>query len=127
MFKRFNLFTIVISLFFCGCIALQRKSVDDSLNPMTDLWSETRNKILNLERSNASEIEWAALADSSDIIEDKKELSRILSSVSISEQRRKACLYLFDGHYKAIHFGFDSNYHALVFFKGDKSILVEKW
>ena len=97
------------------------------INPMPDLWQSIAGDIAELERSHAPKKEWDHKAESGRTVRDTTELSAVLSQSGLSPSDRSEAILRFKNVEEVVHYGFESNFHALVFFKNDAPLLVKKW
>ena len=91
-----------------------------------DPYKSIRDKIDSLERSPKNE--WIASTDSCEQINTIKELEDLIQPISFSEDERRQLLSDYEQAHTTYHFGYEGNYHALVFFTSTGNpIRVEKW
>jgi hypothetical protein len=97
------------------------------MNPMPTLWAGITQSIENLEMRHASSIEWTRLAESCDPITSLAELDATLRLAGISIEDRETVRSEWGKTSPVVHYGFESDHHALVFFADDHASKVFKW
>ena len=96
-------------------------------NPMPALWATSRTTIDRLEITHASPEKWAAVAVCSTRITSHGQLNQTLHYAGLDEAAICSVLAEWGKHDPVIHYGFDSNDHALVFFSSGRAVKVFKW
>ncbi len=97
-------------------------------NPMPNIWASVVDEILRLEKTKSTKSEWSAVAESEELVEAREQLEGILNESKLSEQERMLALQMFQSGPLITHFGFDADYHALVFFDAtQRSTRVFAW
>lgn len=127
--------TLALSFHLVGCQTpsfirgFDSSSVAEVPNPMPDIWAAVRNEIDMLERTGAPLLKWKEACGSSEQISTVLRLHEITKPVRLeSEQERTELDQLFSSNPDTYHFGFEGNFHALVFFDAShRPIKVVKW
>lgn len=96
-------------------------------NPMPAIWRNVSSQIARLERSSATKSEWASSASSSDAVTSHENLTLILGRSRLVEADQMETNKLFKSVDEVMHFGFDDDFHALVFFIRGRPVAVKKW
>lgn len=84
---------------------------------MPDIWAGIRSKIDDLETLRAPASTWSQVADEETPVVSDKQLTGILQLASFSQPEVLAAQSTFNRCAKTVLFGFEGNYHALVFFQ----------
>lgn len=97
-------------------------------NPMDSIWAGIRDEICHLEETHATLDEWRQRAAEEQVLQSADELLSTLRETSLTDVDLAEALRKRSSAAKVIHFGFDCDYHALVFFdKGNRAESVIKW
>ena len=83
---------------------------------MTGLWASVGDEIRSLEDTKSIKAKWSAAAESEEPVKTREQLDGILNRSRLSEQERTQARQMFKAGQLIAHFGFDADYHALVFF-----------
>jgi len=102
-----------------SCTAPQTE-VEIVPNPMPVIWEAVRNDLIQLEKIGAPPAQWAQKAEQSEVIRNQRQLAVVTEHLNLSGAEKAALLRHYQGAAETIHYGFEGNYHALVFFT-DKS------
>lgn len=103
-------------------------TVASDLNPMPVIWATIRNEIEVLETKQAAPDQWARKAESSERIFNKEQLTHTVAHLTLPVPEKERLLMYLSSSTQAIHYGFEGNYHALVFFDAqNKPSHVLKW
>ena len=95
---------------------------------MPDAWAAIHSKIDRLENSHATPAEWTKAADGSEKITRISQLHTTLTTLLLDASEQRQLDKLFRTSARTIHFGFECNYHALVFFdSNDRPVRILKW
>jgi hypothetical protein len=114
-----------------GCAGCSKPPVQPFPAPYEFLTGEAlfqpiRDRIDSLE--NASESEWESAAASSEEVASLDELASLTRNVGFAPGERMGLVADFHRAARVTHFGFEANYHALVFFQASgKPFRIEKW
>jgi hypothetical protein len=127
--------TLALAVHLAGCQtssstrSLDPFSVPQAFNPMPDLWAGVRNEIDALERTGAPLSKWKAASGSAERVSTIVRLHEIIRPLKPGSEREKNELdQLFSSAPDTYHFGFEGNFHSLVFFDASqKPIKVVKW
>ncbi len=85
-----------------------------------------RSEVDSLE--GASKDKWISGSGSHEEIKSLKELQELIQPISFTDSERMQLMTDFGRAHSTTHFGFDGNYHALVFFNSSGiPIREEKW
>ncbi len=116
-------------LLFMQVACTQHKAVQPVFNPMDAAWSRIREGISKLENEHAPEIEWRKASEpQSSVVASVSDLQDQTKSLEITDSERELLRAAFKRSSRVIHFGFEGNFHALVFFDAaGKSWKVTKW
>lgn len=111
-----------------GSCSIDSVPVTPMPNPMEHIWAGIGSKIVHLEESHATVDEWTKAAGEVTRIRNAEELRGSLRYTELSSEEMDRALAEFSSATRTIHFGFDCNYHALVFFgKNNRSSYVIRW
>jgi len=92
------------------------------------IWEGIRGKIVYLEESHATLAEWREAGPQEQRLNDVDEARYSLEGTGLAPEDIDQALARLPRATKTIHFGFDCDYHALVFFdKTDRASSVIKW
>jgi hypothetical protein len=96
---------------------------------MPDSWAGVRNEIDTLERTGAPLSKWKAASGSTERVSTILRLHEITKPLKLGSELEKSELdRLFSIAPDSYHFGFEGNFHALVFFDpSHQPIKVVKW
>ena len=96
-------------------------------NPMPTLWTGIREDIDKLEARQASQSEWDKLAAEKLRITSVAKLLEMVPQ-PLSKSEAEEITERFHTSALTVHYGFDSNFHALVFFDSElRARKVIKW
>ena len=119
----------VLSVVLLACS--QHKPVQPVYNPMEAAWSGIRENINKLESEHVFEDEWrkaAELHPEPKAVQSITELKKQTEGMEFTSLERDQLTKDFNISSRVIHFGFECNYHALVFFDDAKRAWkVIKW
>lgn len=118
---------LVMSLFCIGCHAtLERHKYD--IYPMPGIWAGTVAGIEDLQLRRATIPEWEASAADSKVVGSIGELKEVLARVPLAEREMSGLVAEFAAAVKVLHFGFEGNFHALVYFdQSGRAYRTVKW
>lgn len=85
-------------------------------NPMPKIWAGVVDEIRSLEKTKSVKSKWSAAAESEELVKTREQLEGILNRSRLSEQERALARQMFKSGQLIAHFGFEADYHALVFF-----------
>ena len=107
----------------------QHKTVQPVSNPMDAAWSQIRGGISELEIRHANEQDWRKASEPGpQVISSISALRDQIKGLNITDSEREALSTAFRQSSRVVHFGFECNYHALVFFnEAGKCWKVIKW
>ncbi len=109
-----------------GCHSTRKPQRVETFNPMPSLWAGIRQSIDTLESNHAPVSEWDAASDSATRIETRAELDAVLSNIT-RNGGDKQTMAEWDRWSPVVHYGFECDYHALVFFEKGRASRVFKW
>lgn len=117
--------TLFVILFATGLNSCAAKLPDMVVgNPMQAAWGVIAEEINELERTHAAVAEWRRGSESAVLVNSEEELLALVPSGLSNKLVRLE----FARSAKVIHFGFECDYHALVFFDGGgRAREVFKW
>ncbi len=117
-----------------GLVALvscaHNKPIDNSFNPMPRIWAGIGDGIHKLEEEHAHEGAWTTAATGGEPIpiHSLVELMEETKALSMPPEERSGLRDAFSKSSKVVHYGFDCDYHALVFFDDARQAWkVIKW
>lgn len=135
--ERFQqaLTTLALAVLLAGC---QTPSSTQNLNapsatqapiPVPDLWGSVRNEIDSLERTGAPLSKWKETSETSERVSTIARLHEIIKPLKPgSEQEISELERLLSSTPDTYHFGFEGNFHSLVFFDAShQPTKVVKW
>lgn len=98
-------------------------------NTAPNLWADVRNEIERLERSGAPLSKWKESSESNERVTTILRLHEITESIKFkSEPEKRKFDQLYSSGPETYHFGFEGNFHALVFFDASQNPMeVLKW
>lgn len=107
----------------------QPRAVQPVFNPMDTAWSGIRDGINKLEDQHANEDGWRKASEPPpEVISSISDLHERTKHLEITVTEREGLPAAFNRSSRVIHFGFEGNFHALVFFdESGKSWKVIKW
>lgn len=109
-------FLIIVALLLGGCASDPASRDGEATGvPFQYPWEVVADKIEALDASNSSEVEWERLAAHSVPIDSLEQFNSIISGFSKRDQNMARRNYL--AAHKAIHYSFETNLHAIVFFR----------
>lgn len=117
---------IAVVMMSCGP-RLSEAHQEKPINPMPEIWQSTTEDISTLEQSRASRKEWDRKAESRQTVHNTTELSATLARSGLSSRDRTEAARRFQDAEAVVHYGFEGNFHALVFFRSGTPFLVKKW
>ncbi|OYW31616.1 MAG: hypothetical protein B7Z47_00530 [Chthoniobacter sp. 12-60-6] len=119
----------LFGVLFMEMACAQHKTIQPVSNPMDAAWSEIRDGIGKLENEHAHEDDWRKASEPHpEVVSSISDLNEQTKSLEISVSEREGLPAAFNKSSRVIHFGFECNYHALVFFdEAGKSWKVIKW
>lgn len=112
---------IMVSM-FCGCASQPRVANPAPFNPMPGIWASILADIDQLKQNQASRTEWTKASDSATEIKTIEELRQVIKDTGapVDEIKNKSdqaqMEKLFRTSHCIIHFGFECNFHEIVFF-----------
>lgn len=125
---RIGFCACMVSALILGCSSLDRQEkMEAAENPMPKIWSNIESSINDLETSRATPSQWTAVAESSDTILSENQLLTLLPFKTSETIKINNALSNFRNAEKVIHFGFEANHHAVVFFSANKTTSLIKW
>jgi hypothetical protein len=105
-----------------------RRDVRADFNPMPKIWSGIVDQIQGLERAHAPKQEWEQAASDSVRVATKEQLVDMLGMGLLSPEDKRKAVAAFYQASDVQHFGFDGDFHALVFFsESGHPMLVVRW
>lgn len=117
-----------ITLMMASCAPQPSETHQEkTINPMPEIWQSITKDISKLEQSRAPRKEWDRKVESSQVIHDTNELSAALAKSGLSSSDRSETTLRFNDAETVMHYGFEGNLHALVFFKNDTPFLIKQW
>jgi hypothetical protein len=120
--------TALIAILLVTFVSCQNTDESAATNPMPVLWAVARNEIEQLESTTQKRPVWAATAESDETILSPSKLSSILTDLRLSDSEKRQAFAAFDKAEAVCHYGFECNYHALVYFDlSDKPFHVLNW
>lgn len=120
---------LTAAVFFVGC-ANREAAVSNDNNPMPRIWAGIGAGITELENAHAPEDAWAKEATGADPrpIRSLAELMEETKELNLTPRDRAGLPDDFSNSSRVVHFGFDCDFHALVFFDDSKRAWkVIKW
>lgn len=118
----------VVPVLSLGCSTEIERDKRDTLNPMESVWASVSADIDRLERAHAPRSEWIKAASDSTRVSSLPQLHSIIVGVHLEETERQHLDHIFRSSQRTTLFGFEQNFHALVFFDArDVSTHVVKW
>lgn len=121
--------SIVAAACLSGC-STNEPVAPPTINLIDEIWASIRAEIDRLEQEHATSAEWQkakALEDSARV-KSLENLHSIIKGLELDASEKKQLDELFTNSSKTMHFGFECQYHALVFFdSNDRSKYVVKW
>ena len=129
MIRRFTDFlifiTVVMSLVSCGSTKVASPPPP---NPMESIWSGIRSRMVRLDESHASRAEWQKASCEQHHLQSADEVRKMLKETSLTQDEVGKATAEYKTASRTIHFGFDCDYHALVFFdRNDNSSSAILW
>lgn len=104
------------------------KRVEIVPNPMATLWNKVGDKVELLGSRNASRSEWKSESESEEPITNQRQLRECIERSRLETHAKTEAFEIFRTSEFVAHYGFDADYHALVFFdKSRHSIRAFKW
>ncbi len=98
------------------------------VNPMLGIWNQIASTIDNLEASKATPDKWAANAEHSEEVHTEQQMSLLIARMAMPADERAALVRIYKSSDKVVHYGFEGDFHALVFFDDQsKAQRVVKW
>lgn len=95
---------------------------------MLSMWSKVGDQIELLESKNATQREWKSASESEVLIKSSEQLAELIERSRLEPKVKSDILQGYNPNRLTAHYGFDADYHALVFFdKVQKSTRVFKW
>tara|TARA_R110002049_G_scaffold160606_1_gene325581 strand:- start:551 stop:937 length:387 start_codon:yes stop_codon:yes gene_type:complete len=127
--RRFTDYFIFLSLLGAGVSCETKESPEiPPPNPMEFVWESIRGEINHLEASHATLKDWRQAAGEEQQLNTADETRAFLEGTGLSSNDIDHATSSFSTAAKVIHFGFDCNYHALVFFdQADRASFVINW
>ena len=118
---------LIVSLLCMGCrTSVERRQYE--FDPMPGIWAETVAGIDDLQLRGATIPEWRASAADSEVIGSIGELKEVLASVPLADGEWIGLVADFNAAAKVLHFGFEGNFHALVYFdQNGRAYRTLKW
>ncbi len=117
MIRRFTDFRI---LFMASIALVSCDSTKDAPppppNPMESIWADIRSKVVGLDESHASRAEWQKASCEQYPLQSADEVRNVLKETSLTQNEVDEAAEAFKTASQTIHFGYDCDYHALVFF-----------
>ena len=126
--RRFTDYLILLAVLAVVGSCVSKVATVPPPNPMDSIWAGIRDDICRLEETHASLDEWRQRAAEEQVLQSADELRSALRETGLTEVDLAEALRKRSRAAKVIHFGFDCDYHALVFFdKGKRAESVIKW
>lgn len=119
MLHKFFLSLLVLPLLSCS--SSQEGAQIPVVNPMPAIWDSTRNEIVRLKEAKATASQWKEKAESSEKVVSKKALAQLTHDVDLTDAERASLLKQHQNSAQTVHYGFEGNFHALVFFNSQGS------
>lgn len=96
---------------------------------MVAAWSQIRDGIIELENRHANEEDWRKASESEPLVVSSiSALHDQIKGLDLTNSEREALSAAFRQSSRVIHFGFECDYHAMVFFDDSgKAWKVIKW
>lgn len=95
---------------------------------MPETWVSIARNIKSLETKRATEGKWIEASDSSDTVHTVSEMLVLVTTLNLTPAERKEIQEAFEDSVAVRHFGFECNFHALVFFdQAGTGWKVMKW
>jgi hypothetical protein len=118
-------FQVIWVLLLFGC-AHTYPLPESNPNGTEEMFASMRSEVDVLE--GASKENWISGSGSHQEIQSLRELDELIQPISFTETERMQMFSDYKKAHSVAHFGFDGNYHALVFFNSSGNpIRVEKW
>ena len=116
-----SVFFAIFWLIVTSCAA--RKNPEPHFqNPMPAIWASIQAQIDELKKGEAAQRQWRKLADNASRISTLEDLHKAIAATGVSadplerERQQKHLENLFHASHRTIHFGFECDHHAIVFF-----------
>lgn len=84
---------------------------------MPGIWHSIGAQVAALQSSHALKTQWAEAAEFSQPVQSMKDLLRVLSQSRLSESDIRQVRSHYREGCDLVHYGFEADYHALVYFK----------
>jgi len=107
----------VLTVILMSCA--QDKPIQPIFNPMEGAWAGIRDGINKLDKDHASEDEWRKASEphpGPDVVVTIAVLNELTKNLGLTEAERSELTAAFNKSSRVVHFGFECDYHALVFF-----------
>lgn len=110
-----------LTLLCCSVSQPNEAEIQQTPDPMTSIWNDYGTKIDSLAKSGTSIKAWRDLPPESEkVIGSEGELRQLLSRYeSLSTERIDHYCRLFKRSTRTVNYGFELDFHALVFFDSD--------
>ncbi|HYF36231.1 MAG TPA: hypothetical protein VD994_13135 [Prosthecobacter sp.] len=105
-------------LLVSGCVTPREEKVRMEINPMPQIWAGIVEGILTLERRRAPRPEWRAAAEFEEVVRSRKDLEKVVDGLALDDLTEVEAVALYQRSRLVAHYGFEGNFHALVFFDG---------
>lgn len=123
---------MLVACFFVGCQS-HEPVVTNEANLMLGIWAGVMDGINKLEDAHASEDEWRKASvpppePKPEVVRSITALNELTKDLGLTDAQRLELPAAYNKSSRVIHFGFECNYHALVFFDDAKRAWkVIKW
>jgi len=129
MLRRFTdcliLSAVLIAMVSCGSTKVV---VPSQPNPMESIWADILSNIVRLDAMHASMADWQKSSTEEHPLRSSDEVRTVLKSTRLTLDEVDQAVRAFKAASRSVHFGFDCDYHALVFFdKKDRSSSAILW
>ena len=112
-----RLLCLMVILMFSNSCA-HRHRTPDVYNPMPELWKSIADRIDAMEREHAPDAVWRENKDSGSIPQEIRTASELFSACPAGYPSQ-GLQTDFARSTKVVHYGFECDYHAIVFFDAD--------
>lgn len=128
-FWKWCVCVLAVDLMSCA----HEKPTQPISNPMEAAWAGVRSAINKLDEDHASEDEWRKAnvpppEPGPEVVRSIAALSELTKDLGLTDAERLELPAAYNKSSQVVHFGFECNYHALVFFDDAKRAWkVIKW
>ena len=85
-------------------------------NLMKSIWADIRSNMARLNEAHASMADWQKSSTEEHPLRSSYEIRKVLKSTHLTLDEVDQAVKAFKAASRSVHFGFDCDYHALVFF-----------